>query len=333
MNAPRSAPRRQAACASRRSNARRRQPARRHFRRLDHVPGRHRRRRDSCAARPGRVATVAVNAFQFKQSVQIGDLLSFYADIVRVGTTSITVNVEVYAQRRPSDIETVKVTRRRSPMSPPGRIGGRGSSRRRHDCDSRRGLHLRAAAPKTDHGRARALRARRVRARGDRPRRRLGGIRAAARRARPVDRRLRLPVRAAAGGGDRSSLARRLGRARRPLRDARPGAFRAALDTYRASRAVGNKYPHRATDLPAGSHSPIKLVNPPVALMFLEGAPRLARAGVTIPGLAAAIRSGSRSRRIPVSRRGRSLAPRTRRTKRESRRRSGGRYAPRSSRG
>jgi hypothetical protein len=64
-------------------------------------------------------------------------------------------------------------------------------------------------------------------------------------------------------------------------------AFRAALDAYRSARQVGNKYPHRATDLPAGSHSPIKLVNPPVALMFLEGAPRLARAGVTIPGLAA----------------------------------------------
>ena len=63
--------------------------------------------------------------------------------------------------------------------------------------------------------------------------------------------------------------------------------LRAALDAYRASRAVGDKYPHRATDLPAGSHSPIKLVNPPVALMFLEGAPRLVRAGVTIPGLAA----------------------------------------------
>ena len=58
----------------------------------------------------GRVATVAVNAFQFKQPVLIGDVLSFYADIVRVGTTSITVNVEVYAQRRPTDIETVKVT-------------------------------------------------------------------------------------------------------------------------------------------------------------------------------------------------------------------------------
>jgi acyl-CoA thioesterase YciA len=58
----------------------------------------------------GRVATVAVNAFQFKQPVFIGDLLSFYATITRVGTTSITVNVEVYAQRNPADVETVKVT-------------------------------------------------------------------------------------------------------------------------------------------------------------------------------------------------------------------------------
>ena len=57
-----------------------------------------------------RVATVAVNSFQFKEPVLIGDVLSFYADIVRVGTTSITVNVEVYAQRRPTDIEVVKVT-------------------------------------------------------------------------------------------------------------------------------------------------------------------------------------------------------------------------------
>ncbi len=58
----------------------------------------------------GRVATVAVNSFQFKQPVQIGDLVSIYADIVRVGTSSITVNVEVYAQRNPEDIEIVKVT-------------------------------------------------------------------------------------------------------------------------------------------------------------------------------------------------------------------------------
>ena len=58
----------------------------------------------------GRVATIAVNSFQFKQPVFIGDVLSFYADIVRVGNTSITVCVEVYAQRNPRDIETVKVT-------------------------------------------------------------------------------------------------------------------------------------------------------------------------------------------------------------------------------
>ena len=55
------------------------------------------------------------------------------------------------------------------------------------------------------------------------------------------------------------------------------------LDDYRATRAPGNKFAHRATDHPAGSSSPMKLVNPPVALMFLEGAPRLLRAGVTVP--------------------------------------------------
>jgi acyl-CoA thioesterase YciA len=58
----------------------------------------------------GRVATVAVNSFQFKQPVFIGDVLSFYAAIVRVGTTSITVNVEVYAERRPTDLHVVRVT-------------------------------------------------------------------------------------------------------------------------------------------------------------------------------------------------------------------------------
>jgi len=47
----------------------------------------------------GRVATVAVNSFVFKQPVFIGDLVSFYADIVKIGRTSITVNVAVYVQR------------------------------------------------------------------------------------------------------------------------------------------------------------------------------------------------------------------------------------------
>jgi len=62
--------------------------------------------------------------------------------------------------------------------------------------------------------------------------------------------------------------------------------LRAALDAYRATRPAGAKYAHRATDLPAGSSSPMKLVNPPVALMFHEGAPRLAAAGLHVPGLA-----------------------------------------------
>jgi hypothetical protein len=61
--------------------------------------------------------------------------------------------------------------------------------------------------------------------------------------------------------------------------------LRAALDAYRNSRQAGNKYAHRATDHPAGSSSPMKLVNPPVALMFHEGARRLAAAEVHVPGL------------------------------------------------
>ncbi len=58
----------------------------------------------------GRVATVAVNAFTFKHPVFVGDLLSFYADIIRTGTTSITVSVEVYAERQRLELEVVKVT-------------------------------------------------------------------------------------------------------------------------------------------------------------------------------------------------------------------------------
>ncbi|WP_050464940.1 acyl-CoA thioesterase [Herbaspirillum autotrophicum] len=58
----------------------------------------------------GRVATIAVNSFLFKHPVFVGDLLSFYADIVKVGNTSITVNVEVYAERNRLQIDIVKVT-------------------------------------------------------------------------------------------------------------------------------------------------------------------------------------------------------------------------------
>ena len=58
----------------------------------------------------GRIATVAVNQFVFKQPVSMGDLLSFYAKVERIGRTSITVNVEVFAERNPADLRVVKVT-------------------------------------------------------------------------------------------------------------------------------------------------------------------------------------------------------------------------------
>ncbi len=58
----------------------------------------------------GRIVTVAVNEFVFKQPVSVSDLLSFYARVERIGKTSITVNVEVYAERDPSNLQVVKVT-------------------------------------------------------------------------------------------------------------------------------------------------------------------------------------------------------------------------------
>jgi len=58
----------------------------------------------------GRVTTVAANPFQFKQSISVGDVVSFYAEVVRVGKTSITVNVQVYAERNLENPVVVKVT-------------------------------------------------------------------------------------------------------------------------------------------------------------------------------------------------------------------------------
>jgi acyl-CoA thioesterase YciA len=58
----------------------------------------------------GRVATIAVNSFLFKHPVFVGDLLSFYSEIVKVGNTSITVYVEVFAERNRLQAQTVKVT-------------------------------------------------------------------------------------------------------------------------------------------------------------------------------------------------------------------------------
>jgi acyl-CoA thioesterase YciA len=58
----------------------------------------------------GRVATVAVTSFVFKQPVFVGDLLSFYGTVVRTGRTSITVDVSVYTERNSLKTETAKVT-------------------------------------------------------------------------------------------------------------------------------------------------------------------------------------------------------------------------------
>ena len=58
----------------------------------------------------GRVATVAVNSFVFRQPVFVGDIVSLYSEVIRIGRTSITVSVEVYAQHRATSDAGVKVT-------------------------------------------------------------------------------------------------------------------------------------------------------------------------------------------------------------------------------
>ena len=58
----------------------------------------------------GRMATVAVNQFVFKQPVRVGDILSFFSSVTRIGTTSITVQVEVYAERFRAQGRYIKVT-------------------------------------------------------------------------------------------------------------------------------------------------------------------------------------------------------------------------------
>ncbi len=61
----------------------------------------------------GKIATVAVNEFVFRNAVSVGDLLTCYARVDRVGNTSITVDVEVWAERQPADPIMVKVTQAR----------------------------------------------------------------------------------------------------------------------------------------------------------------------------------------------------------------------------
>ena len=58
----------------------------------------------------GRVVTVAVNSFEFHQPVFVGDLISCYAEVIRIGRTSLSVRVEVYAERNRRSEECIKVT-------------------------------------------------------------------------------------------------------------------------------------------------------------------------------------------------------------------------------
>ena len=58
----------------------------------------------------GRIATVAVNEFIFKQPVKVGDILSFVSSVTRIGNTSITVKVEVFAERFSMQGTYLKVT-------------------------------------------------------------------------------------------------------------------------------------------------------------------------------------------------------------------------------
>lgn len=64
--------------------------------------------------------------------------------------------------------------------------------------------------------------------------------------------------------------------------------FKRILDAYRESRPRGDRYAKRRGDVASGAHPSVKLVNPPVGFMFLEGASRLAASGLHVPGLRAA---------------------------------------------
>jgi acyl-CoA thioesterase YciA len=58
----------------------------------------------------GRIVTVAVNSFEFRQPVFVGDLISCYAQITRIGKTSLTINVKAFAERQLETHEIILVT-------------------------------------------------------------------------------------------------------------------------------------------------------------------------------------------------------------------------------
>jgi len=61
-------------------------------------------------AAKGRVVTVAVNSFVFHKPVFVGDVISCFAEVSKIGNTSLTVYVEVFAERNRQKEECVKVT-------------------------------------------------------------------------------------------------------------------------------------------------------------------------------------------------------------------------------
>jgi acyl-CoA thioesterase YciA len=58
----------------------------------------------------GRVVTVAVNSFEFHQPVFVGDVISCYTEITRIGRTSLTINVRAYAERLQEPHEVILAT-------------------------------------------------------------------------------------------------------------------------------------------------------------------------------------------------------------------------------
>lgn len=68
---------------------------------------------EACRCAHGPVVTVAVNAFRFHQPVYVGDVVSFYAHVVKIGTTSITCDIEVFVERNTSDPMQLRVTEAR----------------------------------------------------------------------------------------------------------------------------------------------------------------------------------------------------------------------------
>src|SRR6185436_2125160 len=57
----------------------------------------------------GRTVTVAVDGMTFRKPVYVGDVVSVYADLIRIGTTSITVHVEAWVMRR-NESDLLQVT-------------------------------------------------------------------------------------------------------------------------------------------------------------------------------------------------------------------------------